>query len=449
MTAMEEDREQKIEIRSEEVQDILGQVPSWIVRWGTVVILATVLILLMGSMIFSYPDKKKADILVTTENPPAPMVARWDGRINLFVTDSQVVQVYDYLAVIQNSAVTSDVVSLQYDMEEIRTIITNLDQEEYIPLNNDYNLGDIQSAHAEFVNEYDNYFDFLERDYHETTIASIQKEIESYRVLNRALDDRVRILRRDVELAQIQFTRDTTVFGKGAIAAADRDRSEQNKLNAESNLAEARQDRAANDITINQLNQRVEQLRLEERKEKEQRKTAVREAFDKLVAEIDIWKERYLLQSPIDGVVSSPLYYSGTQVVRTGETVMTIIPEEPGEIIGKIYLPTEGSGKVKVGQTVNIQFADYPHLQFGMVKGEVRSRSQVPDNDRYVLDVGLPEGLTTYYGYDIDFRQEMMGRAEIITDNRVLISRIFDPIRSIFTEQRETKKAAGEAEGSE
>jgi len=40
---MEEKKGQKIEIRSEEVQDILGQIPSWIVRWGTVVILATVL----------------------------------------------------------------------------------------------------------------------------------------------------------------------------------------------------------------------------------------------------------------------------------------------------------------------------------------------------------------------------------------------------------------------
>jgi HlyD family secretion protein len=39
----------KIELRSEEIQDILGQVPNWIVRWGTVVVLLTVLVILAGS----------------------------------------------------------------------------------------------------------------------------------------------------------------------------------------------------------------------------------------------------------------------------------------------------------------------------------------------------------------------------------------------------------------
>jgi HlyD family secretion protein len=77
-----------------------------------------------------------------------------------------------------------------------------------------------------------------------------------------------------------------------------------------------------------------------------------------------------------------------------------------------------------------------------MVKGIVRSISQVPDDKLYVLEVELPDGLITYYGNEIPFKQEMLGRAEIITDNRVLIERIFDPIRSIITEQRETKKAA-------
>ena len=169
---MEEKKDQKIEIRSEEVQDILGQVPSWIVRWGTVVILATILIILAGSLYIHYPDVKRADILVTTENPPAPLVARSGGRISLFVDDSQVVQIYDHLAVIENPAVYSDVINLKFDIEEIRTIIANLDKEEHIPLTNTYTLGKIQSEYAEFINAYDDYFGFLDLDYHVKTINS-------------------------------------------------------------------------------------------------------------------------------------------------------------------------------------------------------------------------------------------------------------------------------------
>ena len=77
-----------------------------------------------------------------------------------------------------------------------------------------------------------------------------------------------------------------------------------------------------------------------------------------------------------------------------------------------------------------------------MVRGVVRSISQVPDDKLYVLEVDLPDGLTTYYGTEIPFQQEMLGRAEIITDERVLIERIFDPIRSVISQQRQTRKAA-------
>jgi HlyD family secretion protein len=77
-----------------------------------------------------------------------------------------------------------------------------------------------------------------------------------------------------------------------------------------------------------------------------------------------------------------------------------------------------------------------------MVKGIIRSISQVPEDQQYILEVDLADSLVTYYNIPIPFRQEMMGRAEIITDDRVLIKRIFLPIRSAITEQRETRKDA-------
>jgi HlyD family secretion protein len=197
------------------------------------------------------------------------------------------------------------------------------------------------------------------------------------------------------------------------------------------------------------LNQKIEDLQLTARKEREQMQTIVRAAFEKLIASIDKWEQDYLLQAPIEGRVSFIGYWSETQYVRKGDKVMSIIPDNPGEIIGRIDLPMEGAGKVAIGQPVNIQFANYPHLQFGMVGGKIRSISQVPDDKLYKVEVSLPNGLRTYYGEDIDFRQEMYGRAEVITDSRVLIDRIFSPIRSTLSEQKETRKAAAEDEQSE
>ncbi|GAB1416768.1 hypothetical protein MASR2M117_21740 [Paludibacter sp.] len=51
----------KIELRSQEVQDILSRPPKKILRYGTTVICLIVAILLFGSMFFEYPDKILGD----------------------------------------------------------------------------------------------------------------------------------------------------------------------------------------------------------------------------------------------------------------------------------------------------------------------------------------------------------------------------------------------------
>ena len=50
----------------DEVQEVMGEIPSWIVRWGITVIFAIVVTLIVGSHFFYYPDVVKTDIRITT-----------------------------------------------------------------------------------------------------------------------------------------------------------------------------------------------------------------------------------------------------------------------------------------------------------------------------------------------------------------------------------------------
>ena len=43
---------QPVELRSEEVQELMGQVPAWIVRWGATRLCVIILSLLAGSACF-------------------------------------------------------------------------------------------------------------------------------------------------------------------------------------------------------------------------------------------------------------------------------------------------------------------------------------------------------------------------------------------------------------
>jgi hypothetical protein len=83
---MEENKE--IELRSEEVQDILTRVPHWMIRWGSVVIFVLLAMLLFVSWLVKYPDIVSSQIVITTAVPPQKLVAKTSGRIEtLLITD--------------------------------------------------------------------------------------------------------------------------------------------------------------------------------------------------------------------------------------------------------------------------------------------------------------------------------------------------------------------------
>ncbi|MGI9161200.1 MAG: hypothetical protein ACR2K1_15755 [Saprospiraceae bacterium] len=72
--------EHQIELRSDEVQEILGTPPGWLIRWGTTAALFTFAVLLAAGWMLRYPDLIKAKIVLTTGNPPVALVARSDGN---------------------------------------------------------------------------------------------------------------------------------------------------------------------------------------------------------------------------------------------------------------------------------------------------------------------------------------------------------------------------------
>jgi HlyD family secretion protein len=94
------------------------------------------------------------------------------------------------------------------------------------------------------------------------------------------------------------------------------------------------------------------------------------------------------------------------------------------------------SGKVKTGQLVNIKLSGYPYLEYGMVRGVVKSKSLVPAGDTYIIEIDLPEGLSTLYGKKLDFTQNMQGTAEIITEDIRLLQKLVNPFRYLLSKNK-------------
>ena len=186
-------------------------------------------------------------------------------------------------------------------------------------------------------------------------------------------------------------------------------------------------------IQISQLENSIIDLELQHQQQKERLLISLVGAYDNLNAQLDIWEQKYVLKSPVDGTCVFTKYWSRNQNVTLGERIMTIIPSKAENIIGKLLLPVVGSGKVKIGQTVNIRLHNYPYMEFGMFEGIIQSISSIPNEDFYYVEVVFPKGMKTSYGIDITFSHKMKGSAEIVTEDIRVIYRILQPIKSILT----------------
>ncbi len=160
------------------------------------------------------------------------------------------------------------------------------------------------------------------------------------------------------------------------------------------------------------------------------------ESLNNLRAQVRIWENTYLIISPIDGIVSFTKFWKQNQVVARDEPVLSIVPNQPGNFIGRMDLRMQRSGKVKPGQAVNIKLTGYPYLEYGMVRGVVKSKSLVPSGDSYVIEITLPDGLKTLYNRELGFTQNMQGTAEIMTDSLRLLQKVVNPFRHLATKNR-------------
>jgi HlyD family secretion protein len=265
----------------------------------------------------------------------------------------------------------------------------------------------------------------------------LQTELERQKEYSRSLNERERIAEEEYNLAQRQATRDADLFIESVVSEADMETSRSEMLAKRNKWQEIVSIIAENNISVGRIEEQIVDLELKKQEMQSQSINILEESLSNLNASIDSWKQNFLLIAPVSGAVTFTRFWSENQNVKAGEKVLTIIPAESGSMVGKISLPTEGAGKVRVGHQVNIKFDNFPYLEYGMVKGLVSNKSKVPDDDYYTVEVELPKGLWTYYDREIPFSQNMQGDAEILTDKLRVLQRVLNPIKSAITKQVE------------
>lgn len=417
----------------DEVEEILGNPPTWTMRWGILLILLLVIIGLTVSLFIRYPDIIEAPVILTTEHPPIELVTRQGGKITqLLVTDQQVVDKGQLLAVIENPATYEDVLELQLFVNIIEDGLGEWTRFADLELTTGLDVGEINTLYSQLIQNTRNLQYYLKQYTVFAQIEALENEINKIKKLNASLIRQEKIYTKELALVKKNFDRHTLLNQEEVISDLDLEKLENEYLAANRQLESMRSGVISNEIRIEQLNTQKQSLKADRSNGISDKSLQMLQLVDQILAAIDQWKHNYLIVSPFTGTINFEDFKNQNQYVSASTPVFTIIPDQVTQkIIARGQVPMTGSGKIKQGMNVNIRLEGFPYRQFGTLTTKVERLAAIPnekDNEQptYEVEMLLPDTLMTTYGTTISFKHNQSGIARIITKDRSILSRIFE-----------------------
>lgn len=169
---MEEKIYKNIELRSEEVQEVMNKVPPSILRYGIGILATVVIVLLVGSVLFRFPETVQMEVTLAPLNPPAYVKCTNGGRLErLYVGNGEPVKKGDVLAVMENVANTEDVLRLRECLTDWQVKGARPERLEMIFFHHLPRLGSLQVAYASCLLAWNSYLQHVgENRIHETEL---------------------------------------------------------------------------------------------------------------------------------------------------------------------------------------------------------------------------------------------------------------------------------------
>lgn len=392
------------------------------------------MMLLALSWFIRYPDRIPAKVVITTSQPPVPVMARADGPLaQLLVSDHESVVSGQLVAVIQNPAYYPHVTQLkqqlgQFDLAEVS------EDSSFMAT---YRLGTLQESYTRLqqASQANNLYQKLTPHYQQQ--QAVGQQLRRYRALLDQKQNQQQLLKRKVQLAKKDYRRNEQLHASQTIADKALEDSERQWLETQESYEALRSEVSQIRVQVADLEREWQQLDTQHTQEGEQLRTTLLTALDNLRSALAQWEELYLLIAPQAGQVSFSDFWSEQQLVQAGQTVMSIVPPVATggggpTVIGQLRVPVQNSGKLAEGQRVEVYLENYPSAEYGTLSGVVRSISSLPKQGQYHLTITFPNGLVTQYGQNIPFQQQLQGRAEIVTEDLRLLERLFYRLRSVL-----------------
>jgi multidrug efflux pump subunit AcrA (membrane-fusion protein) len=372
-------------------------------------------------------------MVLTTKNPPVALLSKSTGKIDrLFVQDGQQLDVGTVVALINNPTNYQDYLLLKKGFA-LSSDTSSWDKQVLtIELLEQLTLGELQSSYSSFLKNRNNFKHYLNQNLIPQKVELLKKQIAKQEEYYQTQLKQREIQNKDLSLSEKSFSRDSLLFKKQTISESEYEKGRQILLAKKSTSVGFEASLKNTESSILQIQGSNVELQMQYEKELTQFRLDLDESKQNLQNLVNQWEQRYLVISSVKGRITYTTIWGENQEVKVGELIGTVIPQGDMTIIAKAIVPTTRFGKVEIGQKVNMKLAGFPYMEYGMLKGRIRSVSLVPEEKGYVAEIELEKGMTSSYKENLKFIQQMDGTVEIVTKDLRLIYRFINPLRALF-----------------
>jgi len=408
---------------TDDMQDIITAVPSWILRWGITLFFGILLLFIGLAAMVRYPDIVKAQLKIDSPNSPKPIVSKISGKlIKLLVRENQTVTAGQPLAYLESTA----------NHDKVLTLLTNLRnlQQQVLqnkPFNNQLfneadntQFGELQSAYQTFFQEYISYKSSVNDGFLVKKKGYLEKDLNFLANQQQQLNAEKTIQQKDFSIAADEFSMHKKLEQEKVETPAELRQEESKYLAKKTALYQTESSIITGDN--NYATKQSEILELDNQVQEEKGKFL--QALNSLISMVEDWKSKYILSASQAGKLSYVGIVQENQVLAPYQEVFYVNPGDEA-FFGEMAIAQGNMGKVKEGQQVLVKLRSYPFEEYGMIRGKIEYISEVPYKDSvFMSKVIFKIKNSSDMKKPVHLKQGMMADAEIVTQDATILQRV-------------------------
>ena len=286
-------------------------------------------------------------------------------------------------------------------------------------------LGVLQTRYNQLVVFLKEYNEHLEHNSYEKRISFLEKIILNSTQSLQSAKKRFLLELQDQKIMERDKKRSDSLFFKGVISEREYDVARQKILQKEMQIEGNRANLIDKSTSIVNLEKQLAELKIQQDHFNHEIRDNIKNTIKTLNVKIEQWATNFVISAPINGTISIFKELNKGDYLTAGSYLLTMLPTENQELFAYGSFSVAKAGKLKENNKAIIKLHSYPYREYGSIDGFIENISDFPIKEMYSVKIRLPNKLETGYDKKITFKQRLSGDAELITENRSLLSRIF------------------------